>query len=333
MHQEKTSVIEQAVILAAGQGSRLGKLTKDRPKSMLPVLGKPMVVRIMDRLREAGIHRFVVVVGEHEGAVAAYLSSSWYPNMDLKFSLQTVPTGTVDALLLATPYIDGPFLLTAVDNLTSPEHIENLISRFNAADDTIATLSLLSATPDEIRRSSGVRIEGERITAIEEKPADPQGAWASIMLYAFDKRFLEYLPQVRTSPRGEREIVSAIQASIDDGHLVTYAQTDWRLHLSTELDLLAINRHFLQEGRDTHILSELPGSVHITPPVRIDPQVSVGQSAHIGPDVYLESGTTVGQGAALENTVVLSGTTISARARSFGQIIAPDVCLSEPQEA
>ena len=46
-------MIQQAVILAAGHGTRLGPLTKDRPKSMLPVLGKPMMARVMDRLRVA----------------------------------------------------------------------------------------------------------------------------------------------------------------------------------------------------------------------------------------------------------------------------------------
>ncbi len=116
-------VIQQAVILAAGRGTRLGLLTKDRPKSMLPVLGKPMMARVMDRLREAGIRRFVVVIGDQEGAIAAYLTSSWHPETETKFAIQAMPTGTVDALRLAAAHIDGPFLVTSVDNLTSTEHV------------------------------------------------------------------------------------------------------------------------------------------------------------------------------------------------------------------
>ncbi|NDJ77569.1 MAG: NTP transferase domain-containing protein [Chloroflexi bacterium] len=324
----KDVVIEQAVILAAGRSTRLGELTQDRPKSMLPVLGKPMVVRVMDRLREAGVRRFVVVVGENEGAVAAYLSTSWYPGVDVKFALQAIPTGTVDALKLAVPYITGAFLLTAVDNFTTLEHIHALMDAFDAAPDHIATLSLIPAEPDEIRTSSGVVIEGDLVVAIEEKPAEPQGSFASFMFYAFAPRFVDYLAGVKPSARGEREIVSAIQASIEDGHLVNYATTDWRLHLTTERDLLAINRWFLEEDRDTHILSEIPASVHITPPVRIDPNVTVGPSARIGPNVYLESGATVGPRAVLQNSIVLTGATIPAQQHCDRQIVAHNVRIS-----
>jgi NDP-sugar pyrophosphorylase family protein len=322
-------VIQEAVILAAGRGTRLGLLTKDRPKSMLPVLGKPIMVRIMDRMREVGIRRFVVVIGENEGGIASYLSTSWYPDIEVEFAIQAIPTGTVDALLLAAPHLTGPFLLTAVDNLTSVEHVRNLTRCFDRSSDQIAALSLLPATPDQIRASCDTVIEHDRIVAIEEKPSHPRGSHAAIMLYAFASRFLDYLPAVNVSPRGEREIVSAIQASIAAGQRVGYAITDWRLHLTRELDLLAINRQFLREGRDAHILSEIPSSVQLTPPVRIDPNVSVGQDARIGPNVYLESGATIGQAAVLEDTVVLSGGVVPAAEHCLGELIDRHVRIAD----
>lgn len=326
-------MIHQAVILAAGRGTRLGLLTKDRPKSMLPVLGKPIVVRVMDRLRNAGVRRFVVVIGENDGAVAAYLNRSWYPDTEVKYAVQKVPTGTVDALLLAAPFIDGPFLLTSVDNLTSDTHLQNLITCFNQHSDHVAALSLVSASPDQIRKSSDVVIEDDRIIAIEEKPEHPRGSWASFMLYAFSQKLLHYLPQVRVSSRGEKELVSAIQASIQAGGRVGYTVADWRMHLTREIDLLAINKYFLQEARDAHILSEIHSSVHIIPPVRIDPKVSVGQNTHIGPNVYLESDVVIGQGASLRDSVILNGAVIAAREQCWGQIVANGVRVSETPQA
>ncbi|MBN1680542.1 MAG: NTP transferase domain-containing protein [Anaerolineae bacterium] len=322
-------MIQQAVILAAGRGTRLGDLTKDRPKSMLPVLGKPIVVRVMDRMREAGIRRFVVVVGLDEGGVASYLSSSWYPDTEIKFVLQVVPTGTVDALLLAAPHIDGSFLLTSVDNLTSLEHIQSLLARFDQFPDQIAALSLLETTPDSIKTSPEVIIDGDWVTAIEEKPVTPRGTWSSFMLYAFAPRLLEFLPQVKISPRSERDIVSAIQAGIKDGARVSYVIADWRLHLARAFDLLAINQRFLSEQRDTHILSEIPDSVRIVPPVRIDPNVTVGQDARIGPNVYLESGAAIGQGAVLANSVILTGSFVPAGDVCQGQILYRKTRISE----
>ncbi len=314
-------MIQQAVILAAGRGTRLGHLTADRPKSMLPVLGRPILMRVMDRLYEAGVRRFVVVIGDRDDAVAAYLKSAQPPDCRITIAVQARPTGTVDALKCAWPYITGPFLLSSVDNLTPLAHVKRLIDTFVRTPHTIATLSLLPASPAQIRRSSGVRIDGERITRIEEKPANPGGTYASIMLYAFDTAIVDYLDRVAISPRGEREIASAIQASIAGGRLVSYAIADSRLHLTRERDLLAITKHFLEQDPDTHILSEIPDSVHLMPPVRIDPNVTVGQSVRIGPNVYLESGAVIGDGVALDNALVLSGATVAAGERCSGCIV------------
>ncbi len=321
-------MIEQAVILAAGRGTRLGTLTKERPKAMLPVLGRPILVRVMDRLREAGVRRFTVVIGEREGAAAAYLSNSWYPDADVTFAIQATPTGTVDALRLAAPTIRGAFVLSSVDNLTSVAHLRRLIEAFERTPETVATLSLIPATQEQIRRSSAVVLKEERVVAIEEKPTSPQGQYAAIMLYAFAPAILSHLEDVPVSPRGEREIVSAIQAAINSGHAVNYVTAQRRLHLTHEADLLTINKVFLAEGRDAHILSEIPSSTRIIPPVRIDPNVSVGQNARIGPNVYLERGATVGDEVHLENTIVLTRASVPAHAHCSEEIVTPQDRIS-----
>ncbi len=321
-------MIQQAVILAAGRGTRLHALTQERPKAMLPILGRPILVRVMDRLREAGVRRFTVVIGEREGEAAAYLSNSWYPDAEVSFAIQAIPTGTVDALRLAAPTVRGPFILSSVDNLTSVAHIQRLIDAFERAPKTIATLSLIPSSAEQIRQSSDVVLEGERVVAIEEKPATPRGQHAAIMLYAFAPEILRYLEDVPVSPRGERELVSAIQAAIRDGRTVNYVTAQRRLHLTREADLLTITKVFLAEGRDAHILSEIPSSTHIVPPVRIDPNVSVGQNARIGPNVYLERGATVGDGAHLENTIVLTRASVPAHAHCSEEIVTPHAHIS-----
>ena len=316
------TVIRQAVILAAGRGTRLGPLTKDRPKSMLPIAGKPIIARLMDCLYAGGIREFIVVVGSDDRPIADYFGNNGYTDLDIVLAHQRRPTGTVDALLQAAPYITGPFLLSAVDNITSPAHVANLIACFEVHPDHVAALSLLPTTSDEIRRSSDVLIDGDRIAGIEEKPANPRSGYAAIMLYAFSKRILDYLPAVQISARGEREIASAIQASIEDGGRVGYAITDWRLHLTQDADLLAINRYFLQHDQEHSILSDLPGTVEIIPPIRVDPGVTIGPRAILGPNVYLEQGSMVGERAWLSDCVVLRGSTVAPGTHLSHQIIA-----------
>ncbi|GIK65866.1 MAG: hypothetical protein BroJett018_36600 [Chloroflexota bacterium] len=302
-------MIQQAVILAAGRGSRLQTLSKDVSKAMLPVLGKPIMVRVMDRCLEAGIKRFVVVIGEQEGGLASYLSHSWYPHTEVKYVLQINPTGSADALALAGKQIEGDFLVLAGDTLPLPDHIPALIKRFN---DTKAdmVISVTTAPTAEIQQSAEAILDGDWVTHMVEKPETPTGNQLAFMVYAAKKEFLNHLSKVTFSSRGEKELVSGIQHLIESGGKVAYQSAPQRYHFMKDTDLYKISRAYLDEGRDAHILSELPGSVTIIPPIRIDPGVVVGQKAKIGPYVYLESGSSVGEGATVVESLVLRNSVI-----------------------
>ena len=291
---------------------RLGSLTADRPKSLLPVAGRPILARVMERLWDGGIRRFVIVVGRHEAAVRAALGASFAQSAEIRLVVQAEPSGTVDALALAWALLDGPFVLTAVDNITSASHIRNLIARFEKDPNALATLSLIPASPEEIRQSAGVTVAGEWIAEVVEKPDTPPGQHAAIMVYAFSPRVFDWLPLAEASSRGERDLANALAAALRAGERVSYALADGRLHLTGPGDLLVINRWYLQEGQHAHFASAIPASARLVPPVWIDAGVSVGEGAVIGPNVYAESGAAIGRGARVRDAVVLSGGAIPA---------------------
>jgi len=149
-------------------------------------------------------------------------------------------------------------------------------------------------------------------------------------LYACDPLLLNYLSDKPRTQHADPEMTDPIHALIQDGGHVSYVTAEWHLSLVNDLDLLTINKRFLREGRDTHILSELPGSVHIIPPVRIDPRVSVGLNAKIGPNVYLESGASVGHDAVIWDSIVLRDAAVQPDEVLHGQIVARRARLSEP---
>ena len=72
-------MVDRAIVLAVGSTSHQSQLIYDRPRAMLPVLGKPLVARTMERFYRAGIEKFTVIVGYDEGAVASYLNAHWFP--------------------------------------------------------------------------------------------------------------------------------------------------------------------------------------------------------------------------------------------------------------
>src|SRR5258708_12099348 len=118
--------LKQAVIVASGRPGHLSQLTRDRPTEILLVLGKPIIIRFMDRLREAGIRDFIVVVGENDGAVASYLNSGWVPDAKVQIVLQPIQRGSTSALAAPKNYVTVPLFLPPCNHLLPPAPIPPL---------------------------------------------------------------------------------------------------------------------------------------------------------------------------------------------------------------
>jgi CTP:molybdopterin cytidylyltransferase MocA len=75
----------QAVILAAGKGSRLNPITLNRTKAMVPILGKPIVERVMEGLAQNGIQDFILVVSREDSEVTRYFQEQSTLKVKLQF--------------------------------------------------------------------------------------------------------------------------------------------------------------------------------------------------------------------------------------------------------
>jgi len=111
----------EAMILAAGAGTRLRPLTDRMPKALVPVRGRPLLAHVMDRLVAAGATRIIVNTCHHAEQIAAFVDRHTPPGVEIVLSHE--PDGPYDTgggLLAAAPLFrrDGPFLLHNVDVLS-----------------------------------------------------------------------------------------------------------------------------------------------------------------------------------------------------------------------
>jgi NDP-sugar pyrophosphorylase family protein len=294
----------QAVVLAAGRGTRLGSLTARRSKAMLPVTGQPLVGRVIERLRAAGDRDLVVVGGPDDQELAEYCKEQSYV-------IQTERRGMAHALACAAPLIHGSFVLIACDNLVASDFITAMMAHLeeSGAD---GVLALLRMSPERLQHSAAVELtEGGRVRRVVEKPLPGliESNVGSIPLYAFRLPLLHYL-DVSVSPRGEQELQSAIQALIDAGGDVRGLFAPGRRTVTRPADLLALNLHYLDQGIGVEVQVSPPPGVTLTPPLRFEAGVEVGAGCVIGPRVYLEAGCRVGEGAVLRDAVVLRGSVV-----------------------
>src|ERR1051325_6435242 len=116
----------QAVIMAAGRGSRMKELTETTPKSMLRVNNKPLLEYKLDVLPKEVTD--VVIVVKYLGDVIRNHFGSEYRGMKIHYVEQESPTaGTADAVWKAKPYITGKFFAMNGDNIYAPQDMQKCL--------------------------------------------------------------------------------------------------------------------------------------------------------------------------------------------------------------
>lgn len=313
------------IVMAATPARQIEALTRTRPRSMLPVVGKPTIARVLDSYYQVGIRRFTVVVGERDGDLAKWLSTRWQADVKLNLAPQGYRRGTASALYATREYIDAPFILTSCDTIVSVEHIARLYQYFETYRVDATVLSLLHGPTNPESPISVLRDPRGQVFYISEKPAPGhQANLFALPIYGFTPKVLDYLDRVPVDEEsGERSLSAAIQLMIDDGLPVGAIEAEWALTIRTPADLMQANRHFLSRLSRPSLWSDLPRTAVIKPPVHIDPGVKVGAKARIGPNVYIETGSVIGQEAVLKNAVIL-GKQIGKGIVIDGEIISND---------
>lgn len=209
--------IDQAVVLAAGKGTRLGALTADRPKPMVPLLGKPVLEHILLALKEVGIRRYCVVVGYRGDAIRNYFQDGRGWNVEIEYVEQPVLNGTGGAVILGREFAgDRPIFMSFGDIVTDQNHYRLLL------DDYIRSpcAAVLGINPvDDPTAGGAVYREGDRVTRVVEKP--PPGTagsnWNLAGINIFQPSIFDALTNLPPSPRGEVEITDAVQQLITRG--------------------------------------------------------------------------------------------------------------------
>ena len=204
-------VIQKAVLLAAGRGTRMRELTVDLPKPMIEVRGKPVLLHIMEGLRDAGVRELLIIVGYRADVVRNYFGNGSRANVAIQYATQTVQDGTGRVVELARDFAgNSPFLLGYGDILVDPRNYKTIA---DLGDDAEAVISV---TRSEDVRKGGAVFLNERMELVDlrektETTVDVSGAWYNAGLYAFRPSIFDFTARLQPSPRGEYELTDAIR--------------------------------------------------------------------------------------------------------------------------
>jgi UDP-N-acetylglucosamine diphosphorylase / glucose-1-phosphate thymidylyltransferase / UDP-N-acetylgalactosamine diphosphorylase / glucosamine-1-phosphate N-acetyltransferase / galactosamine-1-phosphate N-acetyltransferase len=211
--------IDKAVLLAAGRGTRMRKLTADLPKPMIEVRGKPVLQHIVEGLREAGVRDFLIIVGYHADAVQNFFGDGSRYNIKIQYATQVVQDGTGRVVDLARNFAgDSPFVLSYGDILVDAANYKLLL---DLPHDVEAIVSI--ARGEDVSKGGAVFLnEQMELVDLREKsrPGEPTSAWYNAGIYTFRPSIFEFTAKLKPSPRGEYELTDAIRDLAHSGKKV-----------------------------------------------------------------------------------------------------------------
>jgi UDP-N-acetylglucosamine diphosphorylase / glucose-1-phosphate thymidylyltransferase / UDP-N-acetylgalactosamine diphosphorylase / glucosamine-1-phosphate N-acetyltransferase / galactosamine-1-phosphate N-acetyltransferase len=184
----------QAVILAAGRGTRMGDLTKETPKPMLQVLGKTLLEHKFDALPES-VEEIIIVVGYLGNTIREKFGDSYNGKQITYVEQANIVGGTMDALVQAKSVLTGKFLVINGDDIYAREDFEALLAHDWAV--------LVQRVPDTAGGGKVVSDIDNMVIDIIEGGYHSGGEGAiNTSTFALDSRIFEY-PQVPKAPGSE----------------------------------------------------------------------------------------------------------------------------------
>ncbi len=307
--------IEQAVILAAGEGQRLRPFTASKPKVMIPIANKPILRYVIEAVERNGIRNVIVVVGYKKEQVIDYFGNGEEFGVEIEYVDQKQQLGTAHALKQAEAKLKGRFLMLSGDNIIEPGTVAELVRTDSCG--------ILVRQQNNVTKYGVVEVDDGRVTDIVEKPTEALSHLVNTGIYVFDDGIFEAIGR-------DTDIPTVIRTLIGGGkELGACEATGTWLDVVYPWDMLKLNDLALADtSPSTGGLLESGVSVKGTVSIGkgtlvrsgtyiVGPAI-VGENCEIGPNACILPSTSIGDNvnlspfALVANSIVSDGVEIGA---------------------
>ena len=312
----------QAVILAAGEGTRLRPLTRTRPKPMLPIGNRPLLEHVLEAGKAAGIDEFVFVVGYKRERIQSHFGDGDDWDVDIEYAVQETQLGTGHALLQAEPHVDDNFVAMNGDRIVEPSAISAVIEERRETGRPV-----MAVTRHQNPENYGVvELDSRSVESIEEKPPvhTVKTDYINAGVYGLGETVFDDLRAADSE--GELAITSVLRDYRDALRAIRFDGL-W-LDVSYHWDVLPVNSRMLDRGapeRDetatVHDAATVVGAAALGSDVRVRPGATVlpgtalGDNAEVGSNAVVSNSVvfpdaTIGDGAVVRDCVVGENATV-----------------------
>lgn len=313
----------QAVILAAGRSSRFYPYNYFSHKSLVKILGKPIIVPTIESVKKSGIKDIILIVSK-DSEIKKILGNGRNFGVSIQYVVQKEPTGGGNGLLLAEKVIKGDFFLLNVSHVDFWEFKDLIIAKKTKNEKTI----LLAGREKNLQKYGVLKVDKDRVIDLVEKPkkGEEPSSLRLIGIYLFTKDFLKTL---RQTPDEHYRLEKAI-SGFSKNHAVKFAETKNEVpSLKYSWDPLGIKNYLFKTikksiGKNVKIAksAEIIGNViiedgavimegsKIKGPCFIGKNTIIGNNAILRGNVDVEENCVIGAYMEVKNSLVMSGTKV-----------------------
>jgi mannose-1-phosphate guanylyltransferase len=309
----------KAVLLVGGLGTRLRPLTYRIPKPLIPVMGKPLIMHVIDSM-PAEVDEMIIPVSYKKEMMEEYLAKN-RPRRKITLVDEPEPLGTGGAVKNVAEHIDGEFLVINGDSISSLS-VDKFI-KFHREKKGIASISLWPASDPTPYGVVDLDKEG-RIRRFQEKPSKEE-AFSNLInagAYALEHEVLDYIGKGFVSM--EREVFPKLLDKgmyglqfegywIDCGRRENLLEAFWTL---MGKDAKTIDKESVSEG------AELKRPIVVK-------EHAVIAGATVGPFAYVSERAVIGMRSRVERSVVMEDARIGTRCQVIDSIIDAGVTVPD----
>lgn len=288
-------------------------LTLARPKVMLPVGGKPLLDQIVTRAHEAGVNRFVFVVGYQKETIMDHFGDGSDLNVKIEYVVQEEQLGTGDALKMTEYLAEDRFFVLNGDVLTDAASLRKM-----AESDEMGVAAKRVEDP---YRYGVFEVEDGLVKSVVEKSRSPPSNLANAGIYIFEKKIFEALAEVEVSERGEYELTDGLNLLIEKGEKIAVTELEDWIEIGRSWDILAANEVLLPP-KVHGVLGEVEANAILLGKVSVGKgsivrsgsyivgPVIIGEDCDIGPNCFIRANTSIGDNVHIGNAVEIKNSTI-----------------------
>jgi mannose-1-phosphate guanylyltransferase len=327
----------KAMILAAGQGTRVRPLTKQTPKPMVPILGKPVMAYIIEHLARYGVTDIIINVAFNHWKIENYFGDGRRWGVNIGYAYEGVrehgeivpkPLGSAGGMRRIqdfSGFFDDTTIVMCGDAIIDLDITAALFEhKTKKAMASVVTLEV----PIEDVKNYGIVAAGKdgKIESFQEKPSpeEAKSRLASTGIYIFEPSVIDLIP-----PGREFDIGSELFPMLVEKNLPFYAQSrffNW-IDIGRVADYWAVCQRVL---RGEVAQMDMPGR-EVRPGVWVGLNTSIDwDSVNITGPVYIGSGSRVEAGVSIEGPAWIGhGSLLRANSRVTRSVLFEYTRLSE----